>query len=64
MDLRDHGVVARTELEVLDLTRRQARLDLDGAPAYLVAGRDEADALVDRAGHPARGSRWPPSTSE
>ena len=36
---------SRTELEVLDLTRRQARLELDGAPAHLIAGRDEADAL-------------------
>ena len=39
-------MAARTELEVLDLTRRQARLDLDGAPAHLIAGRDEADALL------------------
>jgi acyl-CoA dehydrogenase len=44
VDLRRDGV-ARTRLETLDLTRRQARLDLDGAPAHLVAGRDEADAL-------------------
>ena len=36
---------ARAELEVLDLTRRQARIELAGAPAYLLAGRDEADAL-------------------
>ena len=46
VDLRPHGAVSRTELEVLDLTRRQARLELDGAPAHLIAGRDEADALV------------------
>jgi alkylation response protein AidB-like acyl-CoA dehydrogenase len=45
VDLRDEGVVARTGLETLDLTRRQARLDLEDAPAHLVAGRDEADAL-------------------
>ena len=45
VDLRGDGVAARTELEVLDLTRRQARLDLDGAPAHLIAARDEADAL-------------------
>ena len=46
VDLRAHGAVSRTELEVLDLTRRQARLELDGTPAHLIAGRDEADALV------------------
>ncbi len=46
VDLRAQGVVTRTELEVLDLTRRQARLELNGAPAHLIAGRDEADALV------------------
>ena len=39
-------MVSRTELEALDLTRRQARLDLDGAPAHLIAHRDEADALL------------------
>ncbi len=46
VDLRDPSVVSRTELEVLDLTRRQARLELDAAPAYLVADRSEADALL------------------
>jgi acyl-CoA dehydrogenase len=45
VDLRGEGVATRTELEVLDLTRRQARLEVDGAPAHLIAGRDEADAL-------------------
>ena len=45
VDLRGEGVT-RTRLETLDLTRRQARLDLDGAPAHLIAGRDEADALM------------------
>jgi alkylation response protein AidB-like acyl-CoA dehydrogenase len=45
VDLRGESVATRTELEVLDLTRRQARLELDGAPAHLIAGRDEADAL-------------------
>ena len=45
VDLRG-GVAERTRLETLDLTRRQARVDLDGAPAHLVAGRDEADALL------------------
>jgi alkylation response protein AidB-like acyl-CoA dehydrogenase len=46
VDLRGDGVAARKELDVLDLTRRQARLDLDGAPAHLIASRDESDALV------------------
>jgi alkylation response protein AidB-like acyl-CoA dehydrogenase len=46
VDLRGEGVAVRTGLEVLDLTRRQARLDLDGAPAHLIARRDEADALI------------------
>jgi alkylation response protein AidB-like acyl-CoA dehydrogenase len=46
VDLRAQGVVSRTALEVLDRTRRQARLELDGAPAHLVAGREEADALL------------------
>ena len=46
VDLRAQGVVSRTELEALDLTRRQARLDLYGAPAHLIAHRDEADALL------------------
>jgi acyl-CoA dehydrogenase len=45
VDLRGSGVAASTELEVLDLTRRQARLDLDGAPAHLIAPRAETDAL-------------------
>jgi alkylation response protein AidB-like acyl-CoA dehydrogenase len=45
VDLRGAGVAARTELEVLDLTRRQARLELDGAPAHLIAPPDETDAL-------------------
>jgi acyl-CoA dehydrogenase len=45
VDLRDDGVVERSSLEVLDLTRRQARLDLRGAPAYLVAGPEDADAV-------------------
>ena len=45
VDLRAPGEASRTELEVLDLTRRPARLELNGAPAHLIAGRDEADAL-------------------
>jgi alkylation response protein AidB-like acyl-CoA dehydrogenase len=46
VDLRGTGEAVRTELEVLDLTRRQARLDLEGAPAHLIAPRDETDALT------------------
>ena len=50
VDLRGHGVAGRTALEVLDLTRRQARIDLDSAPAYLLAGRgDAAPALAELA---------------
>ncbi|GAB3245603.1 acyl-CoA dehydrogenase family protein [Nocardioides dilutus] len=45
VDLRGEGVATRTELEVLDLTRRQARLDLDGALTHLIAPTDETDAL-------------------
>jgi acyl-CoA dehydrogenase len=45
VDLRGAGV-SRTALEVLDLTRRQARLDLDSAPAYLVAGPEEVPAVL------------------
>ena len=45
VDLRPDGVATRTPLETLDLTRRQARLDLHDAPVHLVADRDEADAL-------------------
>ena len=48
VDLRDDAGVTRTPLEVLDLTRRQARIDLDAAPAYLIAGPED----------------WPPSGSE
>lgn len=46
VDLREAGVRARTALEVLDLTRRQARLDLDGAPAYLLAGRERTAGVL------------------
>jgi len=45
VDLRPEGAATRTPLETLDLTRRQARIDLHDAPSHLVAGRDEADAL-------------------
>lgn len=46
VDLRGPGVTGRTPLEVLDFTRPQARLDLDAAPAYLVAGPDAASAVL------------------
>jgi alkylation response protein AidB-like acyl-CoA dehydrogenase len=45
VDLRGEGVASRTPLDVLDLTRRQARVQLSGAPAYLLAGPEQADAL-------------------
>lgn len=45
VDLRGRGVT-RSELEVLDLTRRQARIGLDSVPAYLLAGPDEVDSVV------------------
>jgi acyl-CoA dehydrogenase len=46
VDLRGDGVRARTAHEVLDLTRRQARLDLDGAPAHLLAEPERADGVL------------------
>jgi alkylation response protein AidB-like acyl-CoA dehydrogenase len=46
VDLRAPAVAGRTPLEVLDGTRRQARVDLDAAPAYLIAGPDHAGALL------------------
>ena len=46
VDLRDERVSTRTALEVLDLTRRQARIDLDAAPAHLVAGPEDLSAVV------------------
>ena len=46
VDLRDEDVSRRTALEVLDLTRRQARIDLDAAPAHLVAGPEDLSAVV------------------
>ncbi len=46
VDLRDEHVSRRTALEVLDLTRRQARIDLDAAPAHLVAGPEDLSAVV------------------
>jgi alkylation response protein AidB-like acyl-CoA dehydrogenase len=42
VDLRGDDVARRTRLEVLDLTRRQARIDLDAAPAHLLAGPHDA----------------------
>jgi alkylation response protein AidB-like acyl-CoA dehydrogenase len=38
VDLRGPGVAGRTALETLDRTRLLARIELDGAPAHLVAG--------------------------
>ena len=45
VDLRGGGPSTRTPLEVLDLTRRHARLDLEAAPAHLVAGPDHVDTV-------------------
>jgi alkylation response protein AidB-like acyl-CoA dehydrogenase len=45
VDLRGDGAVSRAPLEVLDLTRRQARLHLTAAPAYLIAGPEQANNL-------------------
>jgi len=45
VDLRGDGVSDRAPLEVLDLTRKQARVHLSAAPAYLVAGPEHADAV-------------------
>jgi len=46
LDLRGLGVTDRRRLEVLDLTRPQASIDLDRAPAYLVAGPDDRATVV------------------
>ena len=46
VDLRGEGVAGRVALEVLDLTRRRARIDLDGAAAYLLAGRADAGPVL------------------
>jgi len=45
VDVRHRGVT-RTALEVLDLTRHRARLELDSAPAYLLTGPDGVDAVM------------------
>jgi len=39
-DLRSSGIT-RTPLEVLDPTRRQARIDVDAVPAFLIAGPED-----------------------
>jgi acyl-CoA dehydrogenase len=46
LDLRGPGVTDRRPLEVLDLTRPQARIDIDRAPAYLLAGPDDHTAVA------------------
>jgi alkylation response protein AidB-like acyl-CoA dehydrogenase len=45
VDLRGDGAGSRAPFEVLDLTRRQARLELSDAPAYLVAGPERVEAV-------------------
>jgi len=45
VDLRHDPTSTRTPLEALDLTRRIARLDLVAAPAYLIAGPEDLDAV-------------------
>ena len=47
IELAGEGVT-RTALESLDLTRRQARILLEGVPAHLLAGPDEAGDVLDR----------------
>jgi acyl-CoA dehydrogenase len=44
LDLRAAGVT-RTPLEVLDHTRRQARIDVDAVPAFLIAGPEDWPAV-------------------
>ncbi len=46
VDLRDAAV--RTPLEVLDLTRMQARLELDSAPAYVIAGPGGLEVVLEQ----------------
>ena len=46
VDLRGSGVGGRTALETLDHTRPLARIDLDAAPAHLVAGPDDLPAVL------------------
>jgi alkylation response protein AidB-like acyl-CoA dehydrogenase len=49
VDLRAAGV-SRTTPEVLDLTRRQARVELDGVPAQVVVAPPATDAALARLG--------------
>jgi alkylation response protein AidB-like acyl-CoA dehydrogenase len=46
VDLRDERASGRRPLEVLDLTRRQAAVELVAAPAYLLAGPESADTIL------------------
>lgn len=46
VDLRAEGVT-RESLGGLDLTRKVTRLELESAPAYLLAGPDERQAVLD-----------------
>ena len=48
VDLTGPGV-QRTPLVTMDLTRPQARIVLDGAPATLLAGSDEAERVIAHA---------------
>ncbi|MCE9515356.1 MAG: acyl-CoA/acyl-ACP dehydrogenase [Mycobacterium sp.] len=48
VDLTGPGV-QRTPLVTMDLTRPQARIALDGAPATLLAGPDEAERVITHA---------------
>jgi alkylation response protein AidB-like acyl-CoA dehydrogenase len=49
-DVREEAVVGRRPLEVLDLTRRQATVELLAAPAYLVAGPERTVAVLAELG--------------
>ena len=46
VDLRDTRGSDRRPLEVLDRTRRQAAVELVAAPAYLIAGPEDAGAVL------------------
>lgn len=46
VDLRDAPGSDRQPLEVLDLTRRQAAVDLASVPAYLIAGTEHSGAVL------------------
>jgi acyl-CoA dehydrogenase len=46
VDVRDEAVVRRRPLEVLDLTRRQASVELVAAPAYLVTGPERTEEVL------------------